>query len=107
MAKIYTDEERKAVCESWRQSGLSKNKYCKQRGNISEYALRKWLKSEDNTETALAPIKFLQIHHQPQARPINPPANSSIEARLPNGIILKFDLSLTSNGILGELLKWK
>jgi len=107
MAKIYTDEERKAICESWRQSGLSKNAYCKQQGNVSEYALRKWFKSDINSKTALEPIKFLQINHQTQTRPMNLPTNSSIEATLPNGIILKFDLSLTSNGILGELLKWK
>ena len=107
MAKIYTDEERKAICESWRQSGLSKNAYCKQPGNISEYSLRQWTKNDINSEMALAPIKFLQINHQPQTKPINPPVNSPIEATLPNGIILKFNLSLVSNGILEELLKWK
>lgn len=107
MAKIYTNEERKAICESWRQSGLSKNAYCKQQSNVSEYSLRQWTKNDINSEMALAPIKFLQINHQLQAKPINPPASSSIEATLPNGIILKFNLSLASNGILEELLKWK
>ena len=88
MAKIYTDEERKAICESWRQSGLSKNAYCKQQGNVSEYALRKWFKSNIESKTAFVPIKFLQINHQSQTGPISPSANLPIEATLPSVIIL-------------------
>ena len=63
MSKQYSDEERKAICELWRQSGLSKNEYCKQEGNVSEYALRKWLKmNEVSVDLESAPIKFLQIN---------------------------------------------
>ena len=97
--KKYTDEERKAICESWRQSGLSKTAYCRQQGTISEYALRKWLrKGNISSETKIAPIKFLQVNHSAQVR-------SFVEAALPNGIILKFDLSFS--GVLKELLQWK
>ena len=100
MGKKYTDEERKAICEAWRQSGLSKIAYCNQPGNVSEYALRQWLnKSEAGSEAGPAPIKFLQINHQLQTR-------GFIEATLPNGILLKFDISALG-GVLGELLKWK
>ena len=97
--KKYTNEERKSICESWRQSGLNKTAYCRQQGNISEFSLRSWLKQSDvSAETKSAPMKFLQINQQSQVRNL-------MEASLPNGIILKFDLSLGE--VLKELLQWK
>jgi hypothetical protein len=99
MGKKYTTEERKVLCESWRQSGISKINFCKE-NEVSEYALRKWLKESDGSAKtgSTLPIKFLQVTQSAQTRNL-------VEAVLPNGIILKFDLCF--GGALKELLQWK
>lgn len=108
-----TDEEQKAYCDTWKQSGLSKIKFCKQ-NNISESALYTWLKkfnnsaiTADKNSVQSTPIKFLQINN------IEPNSGVShrecvLEITMPSGVSIRANTSQNNLSIfLQELLKWK
>ena len=110
-----TIDEQKAFCNAWKQSGLSKIKFCKQ-NNISESALYTWLNkfnkndaiAETNNKTILpASVKFLRINNH-----ISDSGSCSkshaLEIIMPNGIVIKTNPPQNNfNIFLQELLKWK
>jgi len=109
MQKIFTDDERKKTCESWKQSGLTKIEFCKQ-NNIDRRCLYNWLKKfqigadiNDISKSSIKhkSIKFLQVGNIV-------PEKSFLEVLLPSGIVFKSTASQDMvNRFLQELLKWK
>lgn len=111
--------ERMAFCAAWKQSGLTKIKFCRE-NNLSKRTFHKWIKqfqSKDNnkivdavnskTDIKSDPIKFLKVcHAMPPRKFILEPG--LLEISLTNGISLKMAASSDNvNHFLQELLKWK
>jgi len=110
--------ERMAFCEAWKQSGLTKIKFCKE-NNLSKRTFHKWIKQFQSNNTKVVdvasskadiktdPIKFLKVSHAMPARNFTL-ESGLLEISLTNGIALKLVVSQDNiNHLLQELLKWK
>jgi hypothetical protein len=116
MSVNRTSTEQEAFCTAWKQSELSKTEFCRQ-SKISKSALYNWLNkfnSNDelsktgtkNTKQSTA-IKFLRVNDINSAKGLHYEDNT-LEMIIPNGIIIKTNLSQNNlNIFLQELLKWK
>lgn len=109
-----TSAEQESLCNAWKQSGLSKVKFCKQ-SNISKSALYAWLsKFKDNVKaTPIIPntnpqaVKFLRVNDVSLDKNLHC-ENYALEATIPNGITIKVNIPPNNlNVVLLELLKWK
>ena len=110
-----------AFCAAWKQSGLTKMKFCRE-NNLSKRTFHTWIKqfqSNDNSKIANAassesetviktdPIKFLKVRHAIPSRNFSL-APSSLEIFLANGAVLKAAMPQENlNNFLQEILKWK
>jgi hypothetical protein len=121
--------ERKKIYESWKRSGLTKAKFCRQ-NNIGRRTFFTWIKQlqnnnyiddnelntvsgtntvdKDNLEAE--PIKFLKVTHVSSQKSfgLEPGSSSSLEISLRNGAVIKATVSQNYiNTFLQELLKWR
>lgn len=115
MLKYKSPSEQIAICEAWKQSGLTKIKFCRQ-NNFSRSTFYKWCKQFQNTNNKASitnsnttiktdPIKFLKVCHAIPSKSLALDSNL-LEISLANGINLKVTISNVDNFLL-ELLKWK
>lgn len=114
----HTSAEQEAICNAWKQSGISKIKFCKQ-SNISKSALYTWLNKFNNNVEVPTPktynkrdiqstaVKFLRINDINSDKVLHS-ASSVLEITMPNGVDIKVNLSQSNfNIFMQELLKWK
>ena len=117
MAKQRSGEEKKIVCNTWRQSGLSQREFCKQ-NRISSRSLCEWLKDirEDindnksgNKEIEFFPVNLSSSNNSNQSikqDQVNKHNKVTLEITLPDKGDLRVYLSENSiNTFLLELLK--
>jgi len=99
MPKKYSETEYIKFCEDWKDSGKTKKSFCKER-NISESALRSWLKKYgDQDSTKESSIKFLPIETSDSK-----PQSHIVEITLPNGVMLSTEV-LSLSVLVKELLR--
>jgi hypothetical protein len=103
MPKIHTIEICENFCASWQASGLTKKKFCEE-NKISQSALYRWLKKFDESQAVTTPkspqtIKFLPINQKHELQ-----KHAEVEVTLPNGILLKFEVS-SIGALIMELSK--
>jgi len=116
MKNKYTDDFKKQISIAWGNSELSLLKYSKQ-NNISESALRRWLKEYYNAESAnnfknpvknpkVAEMGFLKLKSNSVSSPTL--ADSRIEIKLPNGVVINISVSNAEvKNLVKELLLWR
>jgi len=78
----FTDEEKRAIVQRCKESGLSKNKFAAQ-NNIKYYTLVSWFEKERNEATAKSGQSFLQV-----AAPVQ--EGVFAELKTEHGITLRF-----------------
>jgi len=109
-----TISEQKAFCDAWKQSGLSKIKFCRQ-SNISKSALYTWLnkfnfevsKTNNGNDAQSASVKFLRVNDIDSSNSLRHETNA-LEITIPSGISIKANISQNNlNIFLQELVKWK
>lgn len=82
----YSNEEKRHYCMMWQASNLNKLEFCTEK-NISQSALRRWLKIfTDNTETKFAPITLKEQTISQQANLI------TVSITLPNQLRIALSL---------------
>ncbi len=85
----FTDEEKRAIVQRCKESGLSKNKFAAQ-NNIKYYTLVSWFEKERNEAAGKSEQSFTQVVVPPQE-------GVFAELRTEHGITLRFFKSVEAS----------